>query len=333
MLKMNADALRRAIADTRAGKLLDATALIQQTLGQHELLARGNARPTPDKVPRPARSGRETYFCAAGSCEYVLHLPAAASNGVLLMLHGCTQTPEDFAIGTDIVDTALAQGLVVVLPAQSRGNNAQSCWNWFSGADQTRGRGEPAMLAGLTAEIAKTNGVSGGRIFVAGLSAGGAMAVILGETYPEIFAGVAVHSGLPYGCARGVNEAFAAMAGTAHRARRKPDRSASPTIVFHGTADHTVAPSNSAQIIADVLDGTTGQQTQIVANGHAGGRDFTQTTTLRADSTPLAEHWQIEGLGHAWSGGNPKGSHTDARGPDASAEILRFFQSLSHDEV
>ncbi|WP_232962184.1 alpha/beta hydrolase family esterase [Paracoccus tegillarcae] len=279
--------------------------------------------------PHKPRTGRLTYSCDAGSRAYVLHVPTAPVQGLLMMLHGCTQTPEDFAAGTNIVDSALALGWAVVFPAQSRGDNAQSCWNWFSGADQQRDRGEPAILAGLARELAMKHGVPKNRTFVAGLSAGGAMAVILGETYPDVFSGVAVHSGLPYGSARGVNEAFAAMTGNPARRSGKTRTAAVPTIVFHGTADRTVVAANGGQIIADSLAKAEGQQTQIVQTGSAQGKSFTQTATLATDGSPLTEHWEIDGLGHAWSGGNPAGSHTDANGPSASAEILRFFTDIS----
>lgn len=327
----NADALRRAMDHTRAGKLMDATALIQRTLNQHGL-AGDNLSARPDWLDKTAAPGRLTFSCAAGSRDYVLHVPAETPKGLLMMLHGCTQNPEDFAVGTHIVRTAHAQGYIVCLPAQSRGDNAQSCWNWFSGADQHRDRGEPAILAGLASEILQDHGLADSKAFVAGLSAGGAMAVILGETYPDVFAGVGVHSGLPYGCARGVSEAFTAMGGTAPRTPLSRRRIPVPAIVFHGSDDHTVAPVNAAQIISDTLR-RPGAQTQIVDRGRMNGRSFTRTTTLQDTGAPLAELWEIDGLAHAWSGGDPAGSHTDAKGPDASAEMLRFFSSITADAV
>jgi poly(hydroxyalkanoate) depolymerase family esterase len=336
MLNLNAGALRRAMENTRAGHLVDATALIQKTLAQHGLVpsATGTAQPMANSVnPTKTPAGRKGFTCQSGSRDYVVHRPDGKVRGVLLMLHGCTQTPEDFATGTNIVEQADAMGIVVILPVQSQKDNAQSCWSWFSGADQKRGRGEPAILAALTAQIAAEHGIDNKHTYVAGLSAGGAMAVILGQTYPDVFQGVGVHSGLPYGCARGVTEAFGAMNGTSPRARSKPAACQVPTIVFHGTADQTVKPANGEHIIADTLDALGGQQTQLVNRATAGGRSFCQTTTLAADGTTLAEHWQIDGLGHAWSGGNSRGSHTDVNGPDATAEMLRFFTSLTHSEV
>ncbi|KIN63754.1 Poly(3-hydroxyalkanoate) depolymerase C [Sulfitobacter noctilucicola] len=336
MMIKNARALRRAMDNTRAGTLMDATALIQKTLGQHGLLPSNTdgIRPRRQGAQNAEKgAGRKRYSCRAGTREYLVHVPAGRAEGVLLMLHGCTQTPEDFATGTGIVNAAVGAGFAVVLPAQSRGDNAQSCWNWFSGADQKRGSGEPAILAGLTAGIAKAHGVPQAKCFVAGLSAGGAMAVILGETYPDVFGGVGVHSGLPYGCARGVNEAFAAMGGSATRRTAKSDGEMVPTIIFHGTSDATVKMSNGEQIVDDALNRVKGPQTQIVTEGTTAGRAFTAMTSLDARGRPVAEYWQIEGLGHAWSGGNAKGSYADPKGPDATAEMLRFFKSLSTSKV
>ncbi|WP_037970923.1 alpha/beta hydrolase family esterase [Sulfitobacter noctilucae] len=335
MMNLNADAMRWAMDRVRPTAKLDAQTLVEQTLRQHGLMPDGRfGSPAGTKTyPSAPATSRKRYTCAAGSREYVLHMPEGPANGVLMMLHGCTQTPDDFATGTDIVKTATQTGMIVVLPAQSRGDNAQSCWNWFSGTDQKRERGEPAILASLAGEIATKNNVPKGRTFVAGLSAGGAMAVILGQTYGDVFTAVGVHSGLPYGCARGVNEAFAAMGGNGSRPSQTKTATVIPTIVFHGTADHTVAPANGSRIINDVLDSASGQQTQIVNNGTEGGKAFNQTITLSDNGTPLTEHWEISGLGHAWSGGNPNGSYTDANGPDASAEMLRFFKAISQNEV
>jgi poly(hydroxyalkanoate) depolymerase family esterase len=282
------------------------------------------------RAPAAPPAGRERFSCDAGARDYVLHLPenTETPRGLVLMLHGCTQTPEDFARGTAMNARADAAGMIVVWPAQARGDNAQSCWNWFSGADQQRDRGEPAILAGLARDVAARHGVPGGAVFAAGLSAGAAMAVILGQTYPEVFAGVGAHSGLPHGCARGVTEAFAAMAGQG--AARRPGAAARPvpTIVFHGARDTTVNPANAAQIIADTLGASPGPQVQTVKTGSAGGRRYRRTTSLDAQGNLLADDWRIDGLGHAWSGGNPQGSYADACGPDASAEMLGFFAAL-----
>nr|WP_108485538.1 PHB depolymerase family esterase [Oceaniglobus ichthyenteri] len=335
---MTPDALRRALQDVRTGRLADATTLIQNTLAQHGLAdagfsgGAGKMPPypglkTPGQGPMP---GRARFTNEAGSRDYLVHLPKGretAPRGLVLMLHGCTQTPEDFAIGTAMNAQADAAGLVVIYAAQARGDNAQSCWNWFSGADQQHGRGEPAILAGLVREVAEKHAVPDQAIFVAGLSAGAAMAVILGRTYPDVFAGVGAHSGLPYGCARGVSEAFAAMAGQGAGKRGKPAKRSVATIVFHGASDATVTQTNGQQIFNDAR-APAGAQTEIIDDGKTAGRSFRRITSLGTGGKVLAEHWQIDGLGHAWSGGNPAGSYADAQGPDASAEMIRFFAAL-----
>ena len=362
---MTPDTMRRALQQVRSGRLADATTLIQTTLTRHGLIgadpgATNEGRVDPvmlspppmrhepvlPRAPRRAplfptgdfavgghSNGRERFSSAAGSREFVLHLPkncASPPRGLVLMLHGCTQTPEDFATGTGLNAVAEAAGLITVWPAQSRGNNAQSCWNWFSGADQHEGRGEPAILAELVRDVAARHHVPDDALFVAGLSAGAAMAVILGQTYPQIFAAVGAHSGLPYGCARGMGEAFAAMSDHSGVRRARTPGKPVRTIVFHGAADATVAPANGLRIFDDALS-ASGKKAGIVEDGSASGRQYRRTTTRGPQGRVFAEHWQIDGLGHAWSGGNPQGSYADAKGPDASAEIIRFFLSRNED--
>ena len=314
-----------------------AEALVQRTLAQHGLAApalngkigglfREAALPTAN-VPEGARFDSGSFTCAAGQRDYWLYTPASAkdgANGLVLMLHGCTQTPQDFAVGTAMNLHAERHGLGILYPAQSRGANAQSCWNWFSKADQRRDRGEPAILSGVTRKISADLDIPSGRVFVAGLSAGGAMAVIMGEAYPDLYAAVGAHSGLPFGAASDVPSAFSAMAGHPTKGGVSPTSGAKvPTIVFHGTADVTVHPSNGARIAHDAME-TCATQLQTVEQGRAGGRKFSREITF-SDAEVLVEHWAIEGLGHAWSGGQDAGTYTDAQGPDASAEMIRFF--------
>ena len=326
--------------------------LVQRTLARHGLAAQtgatdGAASPVTSSIndllsqfagsaaapvapsaelPDGAAFLDETFTCAAGSRTFRTYIPASAvkgATGVVVMLHGCTQTPEDFAAGTGMNRLAEERRFIVVYPAQSRRNNTQSCWNWFSRADQRRDLGEPAILAGMVQQVCATHGVAQDRTFVAGLSAGAAMAVILGETYPDVFAGVGVHSGLAYGSAKDVPSAFAAMSGTMAEPAQKLTQI--PTIVFHGTSDATVHPSNGDAVARQVKDLGPGQTIEMVERGEADGRGFSVLRCSAANGEPTLEHWTVSGLGHAWSGGHAEGSYTDPKGPDASAEMVRFF--------
>ena len=279
-----------------------------------------------DELPPGARFEAGRFECEAGARDYRLFVPGpAVPAGLVVMLHGCTQTPEDFARGTQMNALAGTRGLAVLYPRQSRGDNAQSCWNWFSRGDQARGRGEPAILAGMTQRVAADLGLPPGRACVAGLSAGGAMAVILGRACPDVFRAVGAHSGLPFGAARDVASAFAAMAGQAGPVQAKAARDAGMprTIVFHGTADATVHPSNGARIVDDLARAPG--LAEVEDHGTAGGRRFVRRAVIGPDGASCMEHWAVEGLGHAWSGGRAGMAHCDPLGPDASAEMLRFF--------
>lgn len=264
-----------------------------------------------------------------GGLDYKLYVAASAVRGeasLIVMLHGCTQDPDDFARGTRMNALAEEHGLIVAYPAQGRSANPQGCWNWFDRKHQKRGAGEPALIAGMVEELAAEFGVAKGGIFAAGLSAGGAMAEVLAATYPELFSAIGVHSGLAYGAATNVPSAFQAMKG---KAKPRPPMSAGEAesaaavrkIVFHGSADATVAPANGARIFADAA-GTSSIQTAAM---QANGRRVVVTTANAPGGRAQAEHWVVEGLGHAWSGGDRTGSYSDASGPDASREMLRFF--------
>ncbi len=279
----------------------------------------------PERARRPAAGEfiAGTYTDTAGSRDYKLFLPPTAGEQpvpLVVMLHGCTQNPDDFAAGTDMNELALERGFIVLYPAQSQRANPQRCWNWFKHNHQQRGRGEPALLAGMTREVMARHAVDPQQVFVAGLSAGGAMAAILGEAYPELYAAVGVHSGLAAGAASDVGSAFAAMKGGGARARGAA--SGVPTIVFHGDADATVAPSNGEQVIAASVGPDAKLESQAPVDGLAA---VTRSLHRVADGRVLGEHWLLHGAPHAWSGGNAKGSYTYPAGPDASAEMLRFF--------
>lgn len=263
-------------------------------------------------APDGARIEHRRHAGPCGARDYRLYVPSPREDGLrglVLMLHGCTQTPEDFAAGTQMDAAAEAAGFAVVYPAQCGLANAQRCWNWFRPGDQVRGRGEAGLLAGLAQEVAEELGLRG-RVYAAGLSAGGAMAAVLADSHPEIFSAVGVHSGLPAGAARDVPSAFAAMRGQTEGGRALTV----PAIVFHGTADATVSSRN-----AEALTPGDGVETR----GEGGGRRWSHLVT--EDGSEL---WLVDGAGHAWFGGDASGSYADPAGPDASTEILRFFTRI-----
>ncbi|MEO6104185.1 MAG: PHB depolymerase family esterase [Pseudoxanthomonas sp.] len=274
-----------------------------------------------------------SFATDTGTHTYKLYFPSGYSAQsahlfpLLIMLHGCTQSPDDFAAGTRMNTLADQQGVLVAYPAQSATANASRCWNWFRRQDQSRDEGEPALLAGITRQIVASHRVDPDRVYVAGLSAGAAMAVILGRTYPELYAAVGAHSGLPYAAAHDVGSAFTAMKGGSFAAARDGAVRSPPTIVFHGDGDHTVKPSNSESIAAQVA-GSNGESPALHSSDEgtaSGGRRYTRLVYHDAAGKPLVEQWRVHGGGHAWMGGSTNGTYTDPRGPDASAEMLRFF--------
>jgi len=282
-----------------------------------------------DGPPPPADLEAGSFSGPAGTRTYKLFVPhgAAGPRPLLVMLHGCTQDPDDFARGTRMNTFAARHGFFVLYPAQPPRSNAAKCWNWFVPRDQRRGDGEPAVIAGLTREIAGAHAIDPDRVYVAGLSAGGAMAAILAREYPDVFAAAAVHSGLPQGAAHDVASAYAVM----HTGRLRPGRRSRsggpgiPTIVFHGDRDKTVHPANGQHVVDDVVADPAA--TPVIERGETAGRPFTHTVYPGRDGRSFVEHWEVHGTGHAWSGGDPAGSHTDPKGPDASREIVRFFEA------
>jgi len=288
--------------------------------------------PSPAAAEAPQRGGRfitRSYSNAAGTRSYKLYVPTHHGDKpmpLVVMLHGCTQNPDDFAAGTQMNALAERHGFLVAYPAQSANANGQHCWNWFKTQDQARDAGEPSLIAGITREIAAAYSVDPQRIFVAGLSAGAAMAVILGVTYPELYAAVGAHSGLPYGAAHDMPSAFAAMQGSG-----QPKRAAMkgvPTIVFHGDRDTTVNTGNAMAVVNQATEsvGLKAPLTRTVhARENANGRDFTRTVYTDPAGHSRVEQWLLHGAAHAWSGGSPAGSYADPTGPDASAEMFRFF--------
>ncbi|XLZ67981.1 PHB depolymerase family esterase [Massilia sp. SR12] len=317
--------------------------------------ARAGAGTTAKSSPRPGRAapGRQrshtaapdprapgefvqgSFTAAAGTRRYKLYVPSVPASGprpLIVMLHGCTQDSDDFAAGTAMNALAEQHGCLVLYPEQPRGANATLCWNWFEVPHQGRGGGEPSLIAGMTRDIIERQQADPARVYVAGLSAGGAMAAIMGAAYPDLYAAVGVHSGLPVGRARDMITGLAAMrkvrpvnGGKSGQLRQRV-----PVIVFHGDRDEVVHPGNGEAVLEQFVrpaPASPGESLRRVqeAIADAGGRRYTRTVMLDGTGRSVAEHWQLHGAGHAWSGGSAAGSHTDPAGPNASAEMLRFF--------
>ena len=381
------DLLRSATQLTGSGRLREATAAIQRALGGglpmarsatpaptctsptvdvidgcvHELPERSDpvpaAEPALRESPRstPATPGRArvvdgAHTRAGLTRRYRLYLPHGATGQarpLVVMLHGCTQTPDDFATGTGMNALADTHGFCVLYPEQPQDANPSKCWNWFKHNHQSRERGETALIADMTQAVVREQGLDAGRVYIAGLSAGGAMAGLVAAAYPEIFAAVGVHSGLAPGVARSLPDALAAMRGAvggtvlpaglqgglpqglraAAVAPVKIDLPV-PTIIFHGDQDRTVHPVNGEQVLAAALraDGT-GARACVEQGASTQGKRYTRSTYATDGGQLVAEHWLVHGAGHAWSGGDAAGSYTDAQGPDASREMWRFFES------
>lgn len=301
----------------------------------------------PAVVPTGGRFVERSYTSQAGTRSYKLYIPSGYIGQevpLIVMLHGCTQSPDDIAAGTRMNMLAEEHIFLVAYPAQAQGANMNKCWNWFKASDQQRERGEPSLVAGITRQIIDEYQVADGRVYVAGMSAGGAMAAIMADTYPDLYAAVGVHSGLAPGAAHDMPSAFAAMhqGGPATPRRDIPAATAAkryarivPAIVFHGDNDKTVHPRNADHLLEHYCTarttGTTDEAGESAPRGTVrqgqvpGGHAYTRATYRDGGGHAIVERWTIHGLGHAWSGGNSSGSYTDPNGPDASAEMVRFF--------
>jgi len=385
---------------TRAGRLLEATALIQRILRHGSAPAEGADRqasdhdrgasndiidveyfavaeptdrgPTPPQraagdgiskrfglksfprgwrrrdsaieVPRPPATvagGQPGQFLTgsyanqAGARPYKLYIPTSYAEQrlpLVVMLHGCTQTPDDFASGTRMNALAEERQCFVLYPQQTHAANRSRCWNWFKRSDQRRDQGEPAILAGMTRKVMHRYRIDQGRVYVAGLSAGGAMAAVMGTAYPELYAAVGVHSGLACGSAHDLPSAFAAMRGTpasmsGDHAGSTPLPTVTPTIVFHGDQDKTVHPCNGEHLVSRSVERTDawGTDASIERAQVSGGHAYTRTVHRDSTGRVVLEYWLVHGGGHAWFGGSPRGSYMDPKGPDAAREMIRFF--------
>lgn len=296
------------------------------------------AKPRPERTdlePDADRFGERQYAGPEGLMSYMLYRPAGIEVGspLVIMLHGCTQTPENFALGTGMNALADEMGFIVAYPRQTSAANMQRCWNWFKPGDQQRGKGEPALIAAIARQIVADHGTDERRIYVAGLSAGGAAAAILGNAYPDIFSAIGIHSGLACGAARDMPSAFAAMRNGPANARGGTKRAPFvPVITFHGDRDATVDPVNSAHIIATPVQASpVSLTTRKEKGGSAGMHAYTREISCGRDGNILIEQWTVHGAGHAWSGGHAPGTYVDKNGPDASRAMMTFF--LQHSRV
>lgn len=316
------DALRR---------FLDRMGQLGPIRGLDGLVGPAVNRAPPRAPPDGAHFEGRMFANEAGSRAYKLYVPSGYTGQALplvVMLHGCTQSPDDFAAGTRMNDLAEEETFLVAYPAQAQSANPSKCWNWFNAADQQRGHGEPSLIAGITRQIMRDFSVDSARVYVAGLSAGGAAAAVMGSTYPDLYTALGVHSGLACGAASDMPSAFTAMRQGASPSsmglRRQGSPAAVPTIVFHGDRDMTVNPANGNQVIAQSKAAAELRIT--VSHGEApGGINYTRTVHADESGRPMLEQWVLHGAGHAWSGGSIAGSYTEPRGPDASREMVRFF--------
>jgi poly(hydroxyalkanoate) depolymerase family esterase len=298
----------------------------------------------------------------SGRRSYAVYTPRGLRSGsavpLVVVLHGCRQSAEDAALGTEVNAFADRAGFVVLYPQQSAADNPRLCWNWFDPRHQVRGFGEPAELARITERVLGAHGNAHGgvtldrnRVHVMGLSAGGAMAGILGATYPDLYASVGIHSAPQYRAALGPVTAMLAMKSGGPDPERQGRRAYTamgprarvvPVFVVQGEADRTVWAGNGDAVVRQWLT-TSG-----LASGQAPAFEFARPHARRAcrargglsysvrdwnDSSghPVVRYWTVPDLGHAWSGGARTGSYTDPRGPGATGAMWDFFSQCRMD--
>lgn len=296
---------------------------------------------------------------SAGSRNYKLWVPAGYDKRkpapLVVMLHGCTQNPEDLAAISGMNAIAEKNSFLVVYPEQITEANPLRCWNWFDPKHQSRGAGEPSLLRSIVERLKGSFNVDARRIYVAGISAGAGMAVLMAAAYPDLFAGIGVVAGPEFKAATGMDSALIAMKQGGPDPRQQGHlafqaitenlgaefRARMPVIVFHGTADPYVNVLHADQVIAqwaqtnDYLD--DGKDNDSVKELPAmtvqrvvpGGYSYSQSTYSDGLGRLLMEKWIVKDLGHAWSGGPGAGPFSDPKGPNASVEMWRFFNETT----
>jgi poly(hydroxyalkanoate) depolymerase family esterase len=335
-MSRDANTMADALSLTRAGRLTEATEVLQRSIAGRRPAGWTPQVSAPAGSPRPgltearaSASGGQIHHrvhaARAGTRRYDLHVPARYRDEpvpLVVMLHGGHQNGSDFAAGTRMNELGDQHTFVVAYPEQSRSANHGGYWNWFSSSHQHAEAGEPAIIAGITREVMRDLAIDPTRVYVAGLSAGGAMAAVMAATYPDLYAAVGVHSGVAYGAAHDVGSAFTAM-----RTGGTPaPTSTMPLIVIHGDRDSTVAPVNAERLIASRLAaGDIASQDPPSGSRTASGRSYTQTRHRDLAGSVVAESLIVHGGDHSWFGGSSAGSYTDSTGPDSSTEMIRFF--------
>lgn len=314
-------AVQRALAPVKPGKA--------STSRSPSLKASNREASAHPRRPAPASFISGDFTSPQGRIAYRLYTPAGSARRrvpLIVMLHGCSQSASDFAIGTGMNRLADELGFAVLYPEQSRKANPARCWNWHRRENQSRGSGEPAMLAALTRHVITLVRANASRIYIAGLSAGGSAAAIIAAAYPDLFVAAGVHSGVAHGQIRSLGMAIAAMRGENRPSHAGKGKAPLPMIVFHGDQDRVVHPSNAGEFLRNLERSRSGPLLLRSFSGtSASGRPFTRKVYATIKGEALLEDWTVHGSGHGWSGGHAGGSFTDPSGPDASREMARFF--------
>lgn len=304
-----------------------------------------NPPPTPPAAIVELKLSDSTFTwhqieTADGPRRFMLYVPSGHDGKkrapLLVVLHGCTQDPENIARGTRFNQLAEERKMLVAYPEQPQKSNSLKCWNWFDQSHQLRDKGEPALIANITRKVMADYKIDTKRVFIAGVSAGGAMALITSYSYPEIFAAAGIHSGIAYGAATTIADALRAMIAGAQdsstlgalvtKAIASPK--SFPAIVFQGEVDKSVKALNSHQIVSQLGALSAGGLKQLADTAAVTPQGYHYTRRIYGagkKGKPVVEEWTVAELGHAWSGGSTEGTYTDPKGPDAGREMIRFF--------